>query len=212
YDMNKDIIKELVGEGIILSEGDVHKRQRKMMSPSFSFTNVKEMTPTFVQAGHNLKDIWMKEIGNKKEERITITAVISKITLDVIGLSELSKAYKVVTSRNHTPLFIALSSLLPFIRKFPTPDNNKYYDSLKIISNISEKLLDNQKNNPVRGTDLFSLLAKANDTLPVDEQLTRYELINQLRNEILDIFPDRDYHPTFDQIEQLKFLDCVFKE
>ncbi|CAG8811941.1 22452_t:CDS:2, partial [Racocetra persica] len=257
FDVNKAIIKEFVGEGIILSEGDSHKRQRKMMSPSFSFANVKEMTPTFVQAGHNLKDIWMKEIGNKKEKRITITAVISNVTLDVIGLvgfnykfnsttteSELSKAYKFVTSRNHTPLFIVLSNLLPFLRKYPTPDNNKHYESLKIIYNISEKLLDDQKNNPVRGTDLLSLLAKANVNLPVDQQLTHYELISQimtlliaghettnltlswalyflaanpeiqdrLRNEILDIFPDRDYHPTFDQIEQLKFLECVLKE
>ena len=44
------------------------------------------MVPTFFQAGHKLKDFWMKEIGNKKEERITITAIIQKITLDVIGL------------------------------------------------------------------------------------------------------------------------------
>ncbi|CAG8839751.1 12015_t:CDS:2, partial [Cetraspora pellucida] len=34
----------------------------------------------------------------------------------------------------------------------------------------------------------------------------------RLRKETLDIFPDRDYHPTLDQIEQLKFLDCTVKE
>ncbi|CAG8699538.1 30028_t:CDS:2, partial [Racocetra persica] len=223
FNMNITLVKELIGEGIILSEGNSHKRQRKMMSPSFSFANVKEMTPTFVQAGHNLKAIWMKEIGNKREEKITITAIISKITLDVIGL---------------------VGNLLPFIRKFPTSDNNKYYDSIKTINNISEKLIAYQKNCPVQGTDLLSLLVKANGQLPVEEQLTHYELVSQvmtlliaghettsvtlswalyflaanpdiqdrLRKEILDILPDRDYHPTFDQIEQLKFLECVFKE
>ncbi|CAG8777689.1 11011_t:CDS:1, partial [Racocetra fulgida] len=44
------------------------------------------MILTFVQASHNLKDVWMKEVGNKKEERIMVTAVILKITLDIIGL------------------------------------------------------------------------------------------------------------------------------
>ncbi|CAG8497672.1 12148_t:CDS:2 [Cetraspora pellucida] len=257
FDSNKAVVKELIGEGIILAEGNNHKRQRKMMSPSFAFANVKEMTPTFVQAGHSLKDVWMKKVGNKKEERITITDVISKVTLDVIGHvgfnynfnsttteSELYKAYNFVTYRNRTPLYMAITDLLPFIRKFPTSDNNKYYDYLKTIYNVSEKLLAEQKNNPVRGTDLMSLLANANDSLPVDEQLTHKELVSQvmtlllaghettsvtlswalyflaanpdiqdrLRKEILDIFPDRDYHPTFDQIEHLKFLECVFKE
>ncbi|CAG8647887.1 6344_t:CDS:2, partial [Racocetra fulgida] len=232
FRINTAIFKELIGEGITLAEGNSHKRQRKMMSPSFSFANVKEMIPTFVQAGHNLKAIWMKEIGNKREERITITAIISKITLDVIGLHRLN------------PLYMDLSNLLPFIRKFPTRDNNKYYDSIKTINNISEKLLADQKNCPVQGTDLLSLLVKSNDQLPVAEQLTHYELVSQvktfilaghettsvalswtlyflaanpdiqyrLRKEILAILPDRDCHPTFDQIEQLKFLECVFKE
>ncbi|CAG8806618.1 13958_t:CDS:2 [Cetraspora pellucida] len=78
--------KDLIGDGLLLAEGVSHKRQRKIMSPIFSFANIKEMTPTFVQAGHTLKTIWMKEIGNKREGRITISNSISKITLDVVGL------------------------------------------------------------------------------------------------------------------------------
>lgn len=34
-------LKPLLGSGILLAEGDTHKRQRKMMNPAFSFTNVK---------------------------------------------------------------------------------------------------------------------------------------------------------------------------
>jgi len=33
--------KSLLGSGILFAEGDVHKRQRKMMNPAFSFNNVK---------------------------------------------------------------------------------------------------------------------------------------------------------------------------
>ncbi|CAG8850225.1 33207_t:CDS:2, partial [Racocetra persica] len=63
YFSNKSMAKEVFGgDGILLAEGDTHKRQRKTMSPSFDFTNVKEMYPTFVQAGHKLKNIWMKQI------------------------------------------------------------------------------------------------------------------------------------------------------
>ncbi|CAG8788242.1 8522_t:CDS:2, partial [Racocetra fulgida] len=89
YDFSKffpNKTKELFGEGIFIAEGDSHKRQRRIMNPSFTFANIKEMVPTFVQVGHKLKDIWMKQIGNKKEERITISDLVGKITLDVIGL------------------------------------------------------------------------------------------------------------------------------
>ncbi|CAG8649699.1 10341_t:CDS:2, partial [Racocetra fulgida] len=186
--LNTTVAKDMFGEGILLANGDSHKRQRKMMNPSFAFANIKEMAPTFVQAGYKLKDIWIKQIGNKKEKRITITALIPKITLDVIVVE--------------------------------------------------------QKNSLIQGKDLLSLLVKANEKLPVDEQLTHDELLSQvmtlliaghettstalswalyylakypdvqnhLRKELLDVFIDRNHFPTFDEIEQLKYLDCVFKE
>ncbi|RIB21093.1 cytochrome P450 [Gigaspora rosea] len=236
YFTNREIAKEFVGEGIILAQGDTHKRQRKMMNPSFAFSNVKEMVPIFVQAGHELKDFWIKQIGDKKEERITITAIIPKITLDVIGLvgfnykfnsttseTELAQAYKTLVNRDPSPLYTALEENL---------------------SNISEKLVAEQKNATIRGNDLLSLLVKANEQSPVDEQLTHEELISQvmtlliaghettstslswilyllaknpdiqdrLRKEVLEVFTDRNHFPTFEEIEQLKYLECVFKE
>ncbi|CAG8851214.1 32789_t:CDS:2, partial [Racocetra persica] len=94
-----------------------------------------------------------------KEERITITALIPKITLDVISLvgfnyefnsttsgSELSEAYKTIVGQIRSPLYVALVSCLPFITDY----NNKYFDSVK-----------------------------SNENLQADEQLTHNELIGQ---------------------------------
>ncbi|KAF0502409.1 cytochrome P450 [Gigaspora margarita] len=255
--LNKSMVKEIFGEGIVLADRDAHKRQRKMMNSSLAFTYVKEMVPTFIQAGHKLKDFWMKQIGNNKEERIKITNLIPKITLDVIGLagfnyefnsttseSELAQAYKVIANLNPSPLYMALINLFPFIRQLPTAYNNQYYNAIKTINKISEKLVVEQKNTPDQGNDLLSLLIKANENLAVVEQLTHNELVSQvmtlllaghettsnalswalyflakypetqdrLRVELLNIFTDRNHFPTFDEIEQLKYLECVFKE
>ncbi|CAG8819635.1 37257_t:CDS:2 [Gigaspora margarita] len=236
YFTNREMVKEFFGKGICL---------------------LKQMVPTFVQAGHKLKDLWMKQIGDQKEERITITAIISKITLDIIGLvgfnykfnsttsdSELAQAYKTLFYRNPSPLYTALEENLSFIKKLPITYYKQHYASLKTIRNISEKLIAEQKNAIVRGKDLLSLLVKANEQSPVDEQLTHEELISQvmtiliaghettstllswtlyflaknpdiqdrLRKEIFEVFTDRNHFPTFDEIEQLKYLECVFKE
>ncbi|CAG8616198.1 14678_t:CDS:2 [Cetraspora pellucida] len=239
---NRAVIREFFGNGILIAEGDSHKRQRKLMTPSFSFTNIKEMFPTFVQASNKLKDIWMKQIGDKKEERITITDLIPKITLDVIGL--VAQAYKTVFTRNPSPAYMALVEILPIVRKLPIPSNNDRYKSAKIVNEVSERLIAEQKNNPVQGKDLLALLVKSNEKLPVDEQLTHDELIGQvmtlligghettstalswafyflakypdvqdrLRTELFDVFTDRDHQPALDEIDQLKYLECILKE
>ncbi|RIB08315.1 cytochrome P450 [Gigaspora rosea] len=254
--LNRALIKDFIG-GILLAEGDSHKRQRKMMTPSFSSANIKDMFPTFIQAGHKLKDIWMKQIGDKKEEIITISALIPKIVLDVIGLvgfnyefnstasdSELAQAYKQMFSRNPSPVYTAIVDFFPIIRKLPIPYNNRFNKSVNIVKNVSERLIAEQKNSPIQGKDLLSLLVKANEKLPIDEQLTHDELIGQvmtllvaghettgtaitwavyllaknpdiqsrLRKELVDTFADRNHQPTFDEIEHLKYLDCVLKE
>jgi cytochrome P450 len=40
YSNNKPAIA-LLGKGLVFAEGDVHKRQRKMMNPAFSHSNIK---------------------------------------------------------------------------------------------------------------------------------------------------------------------------
>ncbi|RIB03602.1 cytochrome P450 [Gigaspora rosea] len=260
YFIHKTFTKETTGEGVQFVQGDAHKRQRKMMNPSFSSVAVKEMLPIMVQAGHNLRDNWMKQIGNKKEERITITDLIAKITLDVIGLvgfnyefnsttsgSELARAYYLLLGGGGKPpsnFLISLIGYFPFIRNMPSSYNDQRRNALKTINDISEKLVAEKKNGTARGKDFLSLLIQANENLPVDEQLTHYELLSQvkllllaghgttsaalswtlyylaknpdtqdrLREEILDVFTDRNHFPAFNEIAQLKYLECVIKE
>ncbi|PKY54087.1 cytochrome P450 [Rhizophagus irregularis] len=75
----------LVGRGLVYAEGHVHKRQRKTSSPAFTYSNVKEMVPSFVRIGSTLKGLIEEKI-NSGETNINLTPYISKATLDVIGL------------------------------------------------------------------------------------------------------------------------------
>ncbi|CAG8681172.1 25450_t:CDS:2, partial [Racocetra persica] len=255
--MARTLNSDFFGSGLIRAQGKDHKRQRKLMNPLFTFTNIKEMVPIFVQGGRRLKDCWTKQILDKKEEKISITSLIHKITLDIIGFvgfnydfnsitsgSELAQAYYVIGTYTTSPLYNALIDLFPFIRKFPFSFNVRYNNSLKIIRTISENLVIEHKKNPIRGKDLLSLLIEANEIAPDNERLTHDEPIcqiktllitghettsislswalyflaknpkcqDQLREELINAFPDSDHHPNFDEIEKLKYLDCVFKE
>ncbi|RGB30116.1 cytochrome P450, partial [Rhizophagus diaphanus] len=75
----------LLGNGLVFAEGDDHKRQRKMMTPTFTHSNIKEMVPTFIRVASTLKGLIEKEI-NQGNSNINLSPYISKTTLDIIGL------------------------------------------------------------------------------------------------------------------------------
>ncbi|RIA97841.1 cytochrome P450 [Glomus cerebriforme] len=75
----------VVGRGLVFAEGDDHKRQRKMMSPAFTHSNVKEMVPAFTRIALILKGL-IEDKVNQGESNINLTPYVSKTTLDIIGL------------------------------------------------------------------------------------------------------------------------------
>ncbi|CAB5185166.1 unnamed protein product [Rhizophagus irregularis] len=99
----------IAGKGIVLAEGEDHKRQRKMMNPAFSHNNVKEMIPTFIRVAFTLKDL-IEDKVNLGESEINLTPYISKATLDVIGLVGFNYEFNSLTSSNE--LAEAYDSLL----------------------------------------------------------------------------------------------------
>ncbi|CAG8809897.1 10526_t:CDS:2, partial [Gigaspora margarita] len=176
---------------------DSHKRQRKMMHPSFSFANVKEMFPTFVQAGHNLKDIWMKQIDNKKRFNYEFNS--TKTT------TELAQAYQTAIMCNPSQLYETFEGFFPFIKKLPTPNFKRNNDVFKVIQNASAKLnlpVDEQLTYNELLSQVMTFLLAGHETTSTALSWGLYFLAKNseaqdlLRKEILDVLIDQ----------------CVFKE
>ncbi|GBB94345.1 hypothetical protein RclHR1_02340002 [Rhizophagus clarus] len=150
---NKSAIA-LLGNGLLFAEGEVHKRQRKMMNPAFAHSSIKEMVPTFTRVTSVLKSLIENDI-NQGKSYINFTPYISKTTLDIIGLvgfsyefnsltssNELAKAYDSVFNTPPSTLRTAvtlLSSYIPFMRDIPLgmkiypKENNKNMKKLTSI-------------------------------------------------------------------------------
>ncbi|RGB32159.1 cytochrome P450 [Rhizophagus diaphanus] len=194
-----DALMRILGKGIGFSEGETHKRQRKMMTPAFSHNNIKEMVPTFIRVASTLKDL-IEDKVNKGESRIIISPYLSKATLDVIGLvgfnyefnsltskNELAEAYDTIWNFNSTPLAITitlLSTVIPFIRQIPISTNIRFNNAIKVVERISMKLYEERrqevKDNKLVGKDLLSLLIMINQDLPIEDKMTDEELKFQI--------------------------------
>ncbi|CAG8469541.1 8352_t:CDS:10 [Diversispora eburnea] len=240
YDYRKPIffsVKKILGEGIVLAEGDVHR-----------------------QIGHLLKEIWIKELVDNKESKIDLMPYISKATLDIIGKvgfncqfnsltseCELVSAYHMLLNSGQK-LIILLSNLFKIIHKLPIKHNYIIKEATKIIEKESSKLvnegLERAKRGNLQGNDILSVLIKRNEEEKDNEKMSFDELKYQimtflvaghetssvaigwglyhlskdkesqdlLRKELINEFPDPNFIPTFDQINKLEYLNAVVKE
>ncbi|CAH1768003.1 8286_t:CDS:2, partial [Entrophospora sp. SA101] len=258
-------LRIMVGDGILFAEGDQHKRQRKMMNPAFSFTNLKEMVPTIINVTNKLNNILNDLIGDQDEKQIiNINSYISNAALDIIGLvgfqyefnslsseNELATAYEELfnpklTFKNF--LLMAISDKFKWIRSLPFEANLRLINAVKVTEKISLHLIkEKQKQAQLKkleGKDLLSLLINSNQDLPPEEKISELELKHQimtflaaghettstalswalyllakhpevqdcLRQELLEALPDPNLEASFDKINSLEYLNCVFKE
>jgi cytochrome P450 len=73
------ILRELAGEGLFTSEGDLWKRQRKLMSPLFHPAQLTHYALSMNEETHRVLDRW------KDGERIDLAHEMMRITMGVVG-------------------------------------------------------------------------------------------------------------------------------
>jgi cytochrome P450 len=85
----------LLGVGILLAEGDEHKRQRKLLMPAFAFRHVKDLYPIFWSKSLEMTSRIAELINNSPEASsvIEIREWASRATLDIIGLAGMGQDF-----------------------------------------------------------------------------------------------------------------------
>lgn len=75
-------VRILLGNGIMASEGEFWRRQRKMIQPAFHRDTVAGLSAEIRQANRRLRDRWAA--AAKREEPINLTAELSGVTLRIV--------------------------------------------------------------------------------------------------------------------------------
>ncbi|CAJ0647227.1 4977_t:CDS:2 [Entrophospora sp. SA101] len=165
-------LKGILGNGLLFAEGEVHKKQRKIMNPTFSHGNIKDMVPTFTKIGNTVKEIWKNEINNsnddvgKKRAKINVMSYTSKATLDVIGIvgfdyefnslttsSKLSQAYEgLFDSKNRFALaYRLLSNTFPILKSLPVKQIRDIKEASSVVDEVTTKLVNDKLDKFAKG-------------------------------------------------------------
>lgn len=97
-------IKNLLGNGLVAAQGDVHKRQRKAIGPAFVPNNLKLLTPAFFKCANKLLERLEADTGLEEKYEaqsgkvIDIQKYLDRTTLDGIGLGGFGYDYHALDS------------------------------------------------------------------------------------------------------------------
>lgn len=106
-------IGRILGIGILLAEGDEHKRQRKNLMPAFAFRHVKDLYPVFWDKSREVVRAMTEKVradaaATGEKDAANPTAVLevgdwaSRVTLDIIGVAGLGRDFGAIKDpENH---------------------------------------------------------------------------------------------------------------
>lgn len=83
----------LLGVGVLLAEGDEHKRQRKALMPAFSYRHIKDLVPVFWSKGRQVTEkmtVLVESGGIESNDTATSNGTTEKSAATDAGIIELS--------------------------------------------------------------------------------------------------------------------------
>ncbi|TFK20710.1 cytochrome P450 [Coprinopsis marcescibilis] len=105
--------KVLFGEGLLSTIGEKHRKQRKLLNPVFSTTNLRKLVPTFWKASGRFSETLVKVASDGPKE-VDLGEWLPRVALELIGQSALGHSFDSLTETYaEHPLSAALKRLVP---------------------------------------------------------------------------------------------------
>ncbi|KAI5899075.1 cytochrome P450 [Schizophyllum commune H4-8] len=213
-DEKKEFVRFSIGSSILIAKGDVHKRHRRIMQPGFGAVAVTTYIPIFAQTARRMSELWVEALQDKEEAKLDMMFWTVRATLDALGEAAFDYEFDALSDSPNeiTRLFgnfVVKSGLRPsdweiFLGQAVTllPNQiiqlwnafmpNKRRTILRDVRWTCERIASQliaEKSAAViadrTGTDVMSLLVKANLSADAESRLNDEEMLGQLSTLIL---------------------------
>ncbi|CAG9990065.1 unnamed protein product [Clonostachys byssicola] len=177
-------LRHILGDGLIIVEGDQHKFLRKSSTPAFHFRHIKELYTMMWARGEVLAKALNKETTTNGSSAIELSTWASKVTLDIIGIAglgqkfdavekkkdPLAEIYEALLEPTREKLVFAMLSLalgLPFVRLIPWKMNDLFNYLTGSLNDICRPMIQEKRvaitEKEDDHSDILSLLIKSNN-------------------------------------------------
>jgi cytochrome P450 len=177
------LFQRLVGNGLLTSEGETWKRQRRLAQPAFHRQRINAYAEAMVDFSGRLISTWKDgEVRDLHREMMRLTLEIVVKTLFNADVSEDADKVGRVLSRIVHP-FAGQATLKWIVdNRLPTPTRRRFNRDAREIDAIVYRIINDRRRSGKDEGDLLSMLLKAKDE--DGSQLSD----RQLRDEVMTIF------------------------
>lgn len=156
--------KNLLGEGLLTSEGKLHLRQRRMIQPVFHRQRIAGYANSMIEFGEKMANEW------KDGEELDISQEMMRLTLQIVGKTlfsanvedEADEVGKAMTDL--VELFDYL--MLPFaqlLAKLPLPQAGRFRKAKMTLDTVIYDIINKRRKSGEDKGDLLSMLLLAQD-------------------------------------------------
>jgi cytochrome P450 len=185
-----EVLRILFGNGLVTSEGEFWRGQRKLIQPAFHRQRLDRLFSMMVdQAAECVGRLAQAARSGKA---IDLGPVLSHLTLDIISKAmfstdvegSASEVSRHIATLNEFALRMLRRPWLFFLpRRFPTPFHHRQVRALASLNHIVLDIIQTRRRHPGRHDDLLAMLLSA-----CEEETGRGMSDAQLRDEVMTIF------------------------
>jgi cytochrome P450 len=177
--------KRLLGEGLLTSEGDFWRRQRRLAQPAFHKQRINSYAETMVAYAEKSSARW------RDGETLDVAAEMMRLTLAVVGKTLFDADVESDADEVGAALAEVMSLfgylMLPFselLEKLPLPPRRRFERARARLDRVIYRIIEERRREGRDRGDLLSTLLHA-----VDEEGDRTGMTDeQLRDEVMTLF------------------------
>ena len=175
-------LKVMLGQGLLTSEGDYWKRQRKLAQPAFHRDRLAGFASQMTRATDDMLGRWDHELQGSFD----LHAELMRLTFRIVGLTLLSTDLESESEEFGASLNVALrwaneyvESLVRLPPWVPTPKNLAFRKAQRTIEGVVGRVLAERRESGEDGDDLLGMLMSVRDET-TGEGMTDRQLMDEL--------------------------------
>ncbi|MEX2589464.1 MAG: cytochrome P450, partial [Chitinophagales bacterium] len=176
------ILKILLGNGLLTSEGDFWRKQRRLAQPAFHRQRLANLFDLMLDFSTELADDLERQIDSKA---VNIAPQMMEVTLKVVSKSLFSSDVDVHVSKVSSSLDVVLESAMNRIRNplhpprwIPIPANIKENKAVDALNEVVRGIISSRRKSGEQKDDLLGMLMEAKDE-ETGEQMNDQQLVDE---------------------------------
>ncbi len=185
HNVDYAVLRRLLGNGLLTSDGEFWRRQRRLMAPMFHRQRVAGFCNLMVNSTLEMLERW--DAMARSGESFDIAAEMTRLTLPIVAKALFSAdvsddAEAIGAALTEVNRQLGEFSLLDMFWMIPTPRKRRFRAALQTLDEVVGKIIDARRRATSRNEDLLSMLLEA-----VDEETSKGMTPRQVRDEVLTV-------------------------